>query len=54
MDVDGGVGGCTVETSRLLGGEARREDRAAGTKKVGMESLTLSSPEVALREVGGD
>lgn len=50
---DVGGGGCTVEMSRLLGGEVRQEDRVTGTKFC-KESLTFSSPDGALRVVGGD
>lgn len=49
---DVGGGGCTVEMSCLMGGEVRQDGRAAGTK-ICMESLTLSSPDGALREAGG-
>lgn len=44
-------GGCTVEMSCLLGGEVRQEDRVARTK-ICMESLTLSSPDGALKGGG--
>ena len=48
--VRGRGGGCTVKMSSLLGGELRQDHRSARTR-VCMESLSLSSPYGALREV---